>query len=222
MSGVELPFVASDAGPARPSLAGDREGSLMRRAGTLARLGIGWHVLEAAVAIAAGAAAGSIALAGFGADSLVESAAGLVVVWRFAASRRHSAEAELRAQRLIGASFAAIGFYVAVEALHTLLAGSHPGSSWVGIGLALVTLVAMPALARAKAKVGHELGSPATVSEGRQNLLCAWLSLGLLVGLGTNALLGWWWADPLTALVIAAVALREARDAWRGETCDCC
>jgi len=222
VSGVELPVLAAGLAAARPPLSPRREVALMRRASLLARLGIAWHVAEAAVAIAAGAAAGSVALVGFGADSVIESLAGLVVIWRFADDRRHSALAELRAQRLIGASFAAVGAYVAVAALRALLGASHPESSWIGIGLALVTLVAMPLLSRAKARVGRELGSAATVSEGRQNLLCAYLSAGLLVGLGANAVLGWWWADPITALAIAGVALQEARAAWRGEACDCC
>lgn len=185
----------------------------------LAWLGIGWHIAEAAIAIAAGLAATSIALIGFGADSLIESVAGLIVVWRFAEARRDSEAAERRAQRMIGASFAVIGIYVAVEAVRSLLVGAHPDASWVGIGLAVVTLATMPLLARAKARVGDELDSSATVSEGRQNLLCAYLSAALLVGLGANALLGWWWADPITALVVAGVALYEGREAWRGNAC---
>jgi divalent metal cation (Fe/Co/Zn/Cd) transporter len=189
----------------------------------LAWLGIGWHVAEAAVAIAAGLAATSIALIGFGADSLIESVAGLIVVWRFAGTRQYSEAAERRAQRLIGASFAVIGIYVAVEAVRALLLGTHPEASWVGIGLAAIALATMPPLARAKARVGDELHSSATISEGRQNLLCAYLSAGLLVGLGANALLGWWWADPITALAIAGVALYEGREAWRGNACcDAC
>jgi divalent metal cation (Fe/Co/Zn/Cd) transporter len=175
--------------------------------------------LEAAIAIAAGFAASSIALIGFGGDSFVESAAGLIVVWRFAEGRRDSERAERRAQRLIGASFAVIAVYVGVEAIRSLLLATHPEASWVGIGLAAVTLLTMPLLARAKARVGDELHSSATVSEGRQNLLCAYLSAGLLVGLGANALLGWWWADPITALGIAGVALYEGRKAWRGNAC---
>lgn len=178
---------------------------------------------EAAIAIGAGLAATSIALIGFGADSLVESFAGLIVVWRFAETRQDPERAERRAQRMIGVSFGVIGVYVALEAVRALLVGTHPEASWVGIGLAAVTLVTMPLLARAKARVGDELHSSATVSEGRQNLLCAYLSAGLLVGLGANALLGWWWADPIAALAIAAVAAYEGREAWRGNACcDAC
>jgi divalent metal cation (Fe/Co/Zn/Cd) transporter len=196
---------------------------LVRRARLLARLGVAWHALEAAVAVAAGVAAGSIALVGFGADSLVEAVAGIVLMWRLAPARAASEAAERRAQRLIGLSFYAIAVYVAVEAARTLIAADHPDTSWVGIGLAAVTVVVMPPLAAAKARVGEQLGSSATKSEGRQNMLCAYLSVALLVGLGANALAGLWWADPVAALAIAAVAIREGREAWRGEACcDAC
>jgi divalent metal cation (Fe/Co/Zn/Cd) transporter len=216
--------------PVRQPQAHEKRARLVSRARLLAWSGIAWHAVEAAVAVGAGVAASSIALIGFGADSLVESAAGLILIWRFAGGRAESASAELRAQRLIGVSFFLIGAYVAVEATRTLIAADHPEASWVGIGLAGVTLVTMPLLAGAKARVGEWLGSSATKSEGRQNLLCAYLSAGLLVGLGANALFSWWWADPAAALLIAAVAVHEGREAWRGESCcaapfsdaDCC
>jgi divalent metal cation (Fe/Co/Zn/Cd) transporter len=192
---------------------------LVRRARVLAWLGVGWHGIEAVVAIGAGLAASSIALIGFGADSLIESIAGFVLLWRFAASRASSEEAERRAQKLIGLSFYVLAAYVGFEALRTLLTVDHPESSWVGIGLAAVTLLSMPPLAIAKARVGEQLGSSATKSEGRQNMLCAYLSAALLVGLGANAFFGLWWADPVTALVIAGVAVKEGRESWRGESC---
>jgi divalent metal cation (Fe/Co/Zn/Cd) transporter len=214
MEGRALDLPLATPGPSP----GERD-SLVARARLLAWLGIGWHAVEAAIAVIAGLAAGSIALIGFGADSVVESLAGLILIWRFAADRAGSDAAELRAQRLIGASFFLVAAYVAVEATRTLVAADHPDASWIGIGLAAVTLVTMPLLASAKARVGERLGSSATKSEGRQNLLCAYLSAGLLVGLGANALLGWWWADPVAALLIATVAVREGREAWRGEAC---
>lgn len=191
----------------------------VRRARLLAGLGVGWHAVEAAVAVGAGLLAGSIALLGFGADSVVEALAGFIVLWRFAAARASSEQAERRAQQLIAASFVLIAAYVGVEAVRSLLSGEASRASWLGIGLAAVTTVTMPLLAWAKARVGDRLGSAATKSEGRQNMLCAYLSVALLVGLGANALLGWWWADPLTALAIAGVALKEGWETWRGDPC---
>jgi divalent metal cation (Fe/Co/Zn/Cd) transporter len=211
MESPALPLVSSPPGA-------DRE-RLVRRAKFLARLGLAWHGIEAAVAIGAGVVAGSIALVGFGADSLVEAAAGVIVLWRFGASRARSDAAELQAQRLIGLSFYVIAVYVGVEAVRTLIAGDHPEVSYIGIVLSIATLATMPPLAVAKARVGEQLGSSATKSEGRQNMLCAYISGALLIGLGLNAVAEWWWADPVTALVIAAVAVNEGRDAWLGESC---
>jgi divalent metal cation (Fe/Co/Zn/Cd) transporter len=191
----------------------------VRRARLLAWVGVGWHGVEAAVAVGAGVAAGSFALIGFGADSLIEAGAGLVVLWLFAAPRAGSAEAEARAQKLIAMSFYVLAAYIGAEAVRSLVGGHHPEVSWVGIGLSGVTLLTMPPLAAAKARVAERLGSSATKSESRQTMLCAYLSAALLVGLGLNAVAGWWWADPLTALAIAAVAGREGREAWRGESC---
>jgi divalent metal cation (Fe/Co/Zn/Cd) transporter len=185
----------------------------------LAWLGVGWHGIEATVAIGAGVVAGSIALIGFGADSLIESGAGFVVLWRFAVSRVASEDAERCAQRLIAASFYLLAAYVGVEAVRSLIGADEPHVSWVGIGLSVVTLLTMPPLAAAKRRVAERLGSSATKSESRQTVLCAYLSGALLVGLGANAAFGWWWADPATALVIAAVAINEGREAWRGESC---
>jgi divalent metal cation (Fe/Co/Zn/Cd) transporter len=205
---------------------------LVQKAKLLAWAGLGWHVAEAGIAIGAGLVAGSVALIGFGADSLVEAIAAVALVWRFAASRSLSLDAEHRAQKLISLSFYLIAAYVAVDAIRTLVAGDHPDVSMVGIALAGVTAATMPPLARAKARVGAELSSSATASEGRQNMLCAYLSVGLLIGLGANALWGLWWLDPIVALGIAAVAVNEGREAWHGDACcdpladpctdDCC
>src|SRR3954451_9079174 len=192
---------------------------LERRAKLLAWVGGGWHGIEAAIAVGAGLAAGSIALVGFGADSLIEAVAGFVVLWLFTGARRGSAHAERRAQQLIAISFYLLAAYVAVESVLTLAGGDHPGVSWVGIGLAAFTAATMPPLAIAKARVGEALHSSATKSEGRQNMLCAYLSVGLLVGLGGNALLGLWWLDPAVALLISVVAVHEGRESWRGESC---
>jgi divalent metal cation (Fe/Co/Zn/Cd) transporter len=208
---LELPAVS-------PARAPDRT-RLVRRARFLARIGIAWHAIEAAVAVGAGIAASSIALVGFGADSVIEAAAGFILLWRFSESRATSDNAEVRAQKLIAVSFFAIAAYVSVEAVRSLAGGHHPDASWIGIGLAVATLATMPPLAAAKGRVADQLGSSATKSEGRQNLLCAYLSAALLVGLGANAVLGLWWADPATAVAIAGVAVNEGRQSWRGEAC---
>ena len=192
---------------------------LQRRARFLAWSGIAWHMVEFVVAIAAGIAAGSIALIGFGADSLIEGAAGFVVVWLFTGARLQSPTAERRAQQLIALSFFVLALYVGVEAIRTLFGNDRPETSWVGIALAGVTAPAMPLLARAKRRLGEQLGSSATVKEGAQNMVCAYLSVALLVGLLLNAVAGLWWADPAAALVITGVALREGRSSWRGEGC---
>jgi divalent metal cation (Fe/Co/Zn/Cd) transporter len=193
-----------------------------RRARLLAWGGLAWHFVEFAIAVGASVAASSIALVGFGVDSLIESLAGLVVIWLFTGRRLTSETAERRAEQLIAVSFFILAGYITIEALRTLLGGQHPAVSWVGIGLAAVTAPTMPLLASAKRRVGRELGSSATVSEASQNMVCAYLSVALLVGLGANALLSWWWADPAAAIVIATVALREGRESWRGESCSCC
>lgn len=200
-------------------LAPDDRARWVQRARLLAGLGVGWHAVEAAIAIIAGVMAGSIALIGFGADSVVEALAGFIVLWRFAAVRASSEAAEQRAQKLIAISFFLIAAYVGVEAIRNLLGGEIPQTSWLGIGLAAMTTVTMPLLARAKARVGDQLGSSATKSEGQQNMLCAYLSVALLVGLGANVLLGWWWADSLTAFAIAGVAIKEGWETWKGDPC---
>lgn len=192
---------------------------LERRARLLAWSGNAWHVIEFAIAIGAGVAAGSIALIGFGADSLVEVLAGTVIVWLFTGGRGSSHAAERRAQQLIAASFFVLAAYIGVESIRDLVGGHHPAVSWVGIGLAAFTAPTMPLLARAKRQVGQQLNSSATVKEGAQNMVCAYLSVALLVGLLANAVAGWWWANPAAATVIAAVALKEGRESWRGEGC---
>jgi divalent metal cation (Fe/Co/Zn/Cd) transporter len=208
----------------RIAMPAEERAALQRRARRLAWGANAWHVAEFAIAVAAGVSAGSIALIGFGIDSLIEVLAGSVIVWLFTGRRLHAPDAERRAQQVIAATFFLLAGYVTVESVRTLVDGDHPDASWVGIALAAVTAPTMPLLARAKRRVGHRLGSSATVSEGSQNMICAYLSIALLVGLGANAVLGWWWADPLAALVIAAVAAREGVLGWRGQGCadGCC
>ena len=190
--------------------------ALQARAQRLATWGLGWHVVEALVALAAGIVASSIALISFGADSVVEVIAAVVLLWRFGTSR---AGAERRAQQLIAFSFIAIAAYVGVEATRTLINSNEPDVSIVGIVLSAGTLLGMPMLARAKTAVAQQLHSSATASEARQTMICAYLSGALLAGLVANAAFGSWWADPVAAIVIAGACVREARGAWRGEAC---
>ena len=197
---------------------------LERQARLLAWGGIAYHFVEFAIAIGAGIAASSIALIGFGADSLIEALAGFVVLWLFTGARVGSEAAERRAQQLIAASFFVLAAYVTVESVRTLAGGQHPEASWVGIGLAAFTTLTMPLLAYVKRRVGLKLGSAATVKEASQTQLCAYLSVALLIGLVLNAAGGLWWADPAAALFIAGMAVKEGRESWRGEGCadGCC
>jgi divalent metal cation (Fe/Co/Zn/Cd) transporter len=194
-----------------------------RQARLLAWGGIGYHFIEFAAALIAGIAAGSIALIGFGADSLIEALAGFVVLWLFTGARVGSQSAERRAQQLIATSFFILAAYVGVESVRSLVGGHEPDPSWVGIGLAAFTASTMPLLAHVKRRVAQRLQSAAAVNEASQTQLCAYLSVALLIGLLVNALFGWWWADLAAALVIAAVAVREGRESWHGEgCCDTC
>jgi divalent metal cation (Fe/Co/Zn/Cd) transporter len=205
-----------------PSPPPQERATLERRAKLLAWGGNAWHLVEFAIAIGAGIAAGSVALVAFGIDSVIEALAGGVIVWLFSGGRGSSHAAERLAQQLIAASYALLVAYVGVEAIRDLVGSHHPEVSWVGIGLAAFTAPTMPLLSRAKRNVGRKLGSSATVSEAGQNMICAYLSIALLLGLLANALLGWWWADPVAALVIAAIAAREGAKSWRGDSCNCC
>jgi len=218
----ETVLSADSLGPPAVVLPPHERERLQRRARLLAWGGNAWHLIEFAIALVAGIAAGSIALIGFGADSLIEGLAGFVIIWLFTGKRLHSETAERRAQQLVAVSYFVLAAYVTIESVRTLIGGDHPETSWVGIGLAAFTAPTMPLLARAKRNVGRKLSSSATVSEAAQNMICAYLSVALLIGLLANALAGWWWADPLAALVIAGVALREGRESWRGDSCECC
>jgi divalent metal cation (Fe/Co/Zn/Cd) transporter len=193
--------------------------SLARRAKLLSWVSLGYMALEGLVAVAAGIAAGSIALIGFGIDSAIEGFASVVIVWRFSGWRTLSHAAENRAQRLVAIQFFILAPYVGFEAMRSLVNGSHPEESMVGIALAATSVIFMPLLGRAKQRIGSRIGSSATASEGKQNLLCAYLAAALLVGLLGNALFGAWWLDALVALFIAYVAVQEGREAWRGEAC---
>jgi divalent metal cation (Fe/Co/Zn/Cd) transporter len=180
---------------------------------------VAYNVIEAGVAIAAGLAAGSVALVGFGLDSTIEVSSALIILWQF----RHAVpeSRERAALRALAVSFFALAAYVSYEAVEALLAGEHAGASPVGIALAIASILIMPWLSHAQRRTGQALGSRAVEADGKQTRLCAYLSGVLLVGLVLNAALGWGWADPVAALVIAAVAVREGIEAWRGDHCDC-
>lgn len=191
-----------------------------RRARALSWAGLVWMTVEGAAGLAAGLASASIALIGWALSSAVEGLAGAIVIWRFTGSRTHSETAEGRAQKAVAVSFWLLAPYVAVEALHRLGTGRHAGTSVLGIALCALSLAIMPVLGIAKHRLGARLASGATAGEGTQNLLCACLAGAVLVGLGANAWLGWWWLDPLVGLAVAAIAVREGFASWRGA--DCC
>lgn len=194
---------------------------LTRRAKLLSWLSLTWLTIEGTIGVIAGILAGSIALMAFGLDSAIEGLASIIVIWRFTGARTLSVTAERRAQQLVALSFYLLAPYVAAEAIQTLLNGADAETSWLGIGLSIGTLAICPWLGMAKQRIGARLGSSATSGEGKQNLLCAMLAVGVLVGLLANTLFGLWWLDPTIALLIAAVCVREGRKAWQGEQCAC-
>jgi divalent metal cation (Fe/Co/Zn/Cd) transporter len=195
---------------------------LLRRALWLVGATLAYNVAEAAVAIWAGTEAASIALLGFGLDSVIECAAAAVLVWRLTVELRNGDDervetAERRAHRFVGFTFLALAVYVLVQSVLTLTAGDHPSSSLVGIVLAAVSLVVMPLLAAAKLRTANRLASGALQAEAKETLACAYLSFTLLVGLALNAVLGWWWADPLAALAMIPWLVWEGVEGLRGE-----
>lgn len=205
---------------APPELSPARRDSLARRVRLLVAATISYNLIEAGVALAAGAAASSTALIGFGLDSLIEVSSAAAVAWQFSAADHETREArEHTALRVIAASFFALAAYITVDAGRALLGGNDAQPSTVGIVLAAVSLAVMPLLSAAQRRAGRELGSASAVSDSKQTLLCTYLSGVLLLGLVANSVLGWSWADPLAALVIAAVAVKEGREAWRGDSC---
>jgi divalent metal cation (Fe/Co/Zn/Cd) transporter len=202
---------------ATSTVASERRARLGRRAQLLAGTSVAYNVIEAVIAITAGLAAGSVALIGFGLDSMVEVSSGLIILWQF--RHRMPETRERQALRLMAISFYGLAGYVAFESVRALVAGHQPDASPVGIALAAASLVVMPFLSWAQRRTGKALGSNAVVADSTQTLLCTYLSAVLLVGLVLNATLGWSWADPIAGLVIAAIAVKEGREAWRGEHC---
>jgi divalent metal cation (Fe/Co/Zn/Cd) transporter len=193
------------------------------RAARMARLlswaSLFWMILEGAGGLWAGFGAGSIALVGWALSSAVEGMASVIVIWRFSGRRLHSEDAEAGAMRAVAVSFWLLAPYVLVESVRKLAAQTPARISIPGMALTAASLVLMPALGKTKHRLGERLGSGATAGEGTQNLLCAALAAGVLGGLVLNALLGWWWVDPLVGLGVAGVAVKEGFEAWRGEGC---
>lgn len=207
------------------AIATSSRAQLLRRGLRLEYLTVGWNVVEGLVAIGAALAAGSVALLGFGIDSFVETASGLIIIWRLQAERRavdheRIETVERKAQRLVAASLVGLAGYIVFDAVTTLLAGDRPDGSPVGVALAALSLGVMWWLARAKRRTAIALGSRAMQADAFQATACWWLSLAVLAGVGLNTLFGLWWADPVAALVIPIFLLREAREAWEGDECD--
>ncbi|MFG1925214.1 cation transporter [Cryptosporangium sp. NPDC048952] len=194
-----------------------RRAVLARRIRLLVAATITYNVVEAVVAITAGHIASSTALIGFGLDSVIEVSSAAAVAWQFAG--RDPQARERVALRIIAVSFYALAAYVSVGSARALIGGERAEHSTVGLVLAALSLAIMPVLSAAQRRAGRELGSASAVADSTQTLLCTYLSGVLLVGLAVNSLFGWWWADPVAALVIAAVAVKEGREAWRGDAC---
>lgn len=195
----------------------DRRALLERRIRWVVAATITYNVIEAAVALAAGRIASSSALIGFGLDSIVEVLSAAAVAWQFSAPNPHTRERA--AMRTIALSFFGLAAFVTVDALRILFNGVEPDHSTVGIILAAVSLAVMPGLSWFERRTGRELGSASAVADSKQTLICTYLSAVLLVGLVLNSTLGWWWADPIAAVVIAAFAVREGVEAWKGDAC---
>jgi divalent metal cation (Fe/Co/Zn/Cd) transporter len=192
----------------------------VRRARFLNRFTLAYNAVEGAVALAAGIVAGSVSLVGFGLDSVIEVWASLILTWRLAAERRSGCTqaTDRRATRAVAVSFLALALYVAADATSRLVDGARPETTIIGIVLTAVSLLVMPLLARAKRRVAPALGSRAQEAEADQTRLCAYMSAVVLVGLLANSVLGWWWADPVAALGIAALAVIDAGRTWRAES----
>ncbi len=207
---------------ATPVSAIERDAGWHRAAGRarlLSWLSLAYMAAEGAIAITAAILAGSVALLGFGLDSVIEGLASVVVIWRFTGTRTLAETAEARARKAVAITFFLLAPYIAYDAIATFMTHHHPQTSWWGIGLSIASLIIMPMLGIAKRSLGKRLGSGATSGEGTQNLLCAYLAAAVLIGLLANTLFGWWWLDPAIGLGIAGLAVREGIDAWRGEAC---
>jgi divalent metal cation (Fe/Co/Zn/Cd) transporter len=198
------------------------DGAPLRLALRLEFFTAGWNTLEAAVAVVAGIAAGSVALVGFGLDSIIETMSAGILIWRLRVSEERSEAAERRALKAVGITFFLLAAYILYESGSKLLLREPPRESIPGIVLALVALVVMLWLRAAKRRAAARIGSAALAADAAESGVCAWLSGALLIGLGLNALFGWWWADPVAALAMLPIVIREGLEAIRGEECGCC
>ena len=184
----------------------------------LSWLTMGWLGIDGVIGMTAGVASDSVVLIGWGLDCAIEAAAAVILIWRFAPNRLHSQDAERVAQKVVGATFVLLVPYIVVQAIDHLITGNASGVSWIGLALAASDAVLMPILGRAKKRIGRRLGSAAATGAGTQNILCAYLSVAVLIGLGANAIFGAWWADPVAGLLVAVVCLQAGVATWRG--CD--
>lgn len=201
--------------------------SARARALRLEHLTVGYNIVEGLIAVIAATAAGSVALLGFGVDSFIESLSGAILIWRLRAESRSSTSAAIqaldrKAERWVGVSFFVLAAYIAWEAAASLVEGRRPEITWIGIGLTVISVAIMWWLGAAKRRAARELGSRALEADAFQTTVCWWLSLITLGGVGLNAALGWWWADPVSALGMSALLLREGREAWSGRPCESC
>ena len=212
---------AASATVARPASHSAEWQRVARLTRLLSWLSLFWLGIEGVVAIVAGVMAGSVALIAFGLDSAIEGVASVVIIWRFSGPRLFSDRAERRAQFLVALQFFLLVPFITYEAVEKLVTGGEIETSWLGIGLTIATLAICQPLGYAKRRLGERLGSRATIGEGTQNLLCGYMALAVLGGLVANALFGLWWLDPIVALFIVGVALREGRTALRGDN-PCC
>lgn len=218
MAGVQSEITTGALAPrGRPVLAGALRLALTRRVRFLVGFTIAYNVIEACVALAAGLVASSTALVAFGLDSVIEVSSAAAVAWQFSA--RDPESRERVTLRVIACSFFALAAYVCLQAVRGLVTGAEPRASTVGMVLASVSVLVMPAVSLVQRRTGQQLGSVTTVADSKQTLLCAGMSAVLLVGLALNAVLGWAWADSIAALGIGTLALREGVNAWRGDLC---
>ncbi len=195
----------------------------IHRVKLLSWLTLSWLTVDGAIGMTAGITANSVTLIGWGLDCAIQAIAALVIIWRFSGTRIHSGDAERLARKIVAASYFLLEPYIIVEAIDHLASGTPSAASWLGIALAASDAVLMPVIGHAKRHLGFQLGSYATCSDGRQNILCAYLSVAVLLGLAANAVWGLWWSDPLISLVIAVVVVLTGVKTWKGygspETC---